>query len=141
MLAASVLTGLPSAQDGAQYQHPPPAAVMKYWSIFLENVHPLTKIIHAPTVHQIMIGNAMNLPKSTDALRYSIYACAVASLTDNECQKIFGENQASLLYAFQSTTRYTLLESSFLRVPDIDLLRAHVLLLVSRVNPQIPCQC
>jgi hypothetical protein len=104
---------------------------MQYWSIFVDNVHPLTKVVHAPTVHQIMADSTPGAPTSTDALRYSIYACAVASLTNKECQELFGESQPSLLYAFQSATRHALSEASFLRVPNLDLLRAHVLFLVS----------
>lgn len=131
-MESSVLTGLTSTQIGSQYQHPPADTIMKYWSIFVDNVHPLTKIVHAPTTQQIMVDGTSNAPRNTSALRYSIYACAVASLTDKECQKIFGESQQSLLYSFQSATRYTLSESSFLKVPDIELLRAYVLFMVSR---------
>ena len=112
------------------HQHPPSnIPIMKYWSIFINNVHPLTKVLHAPSIHQIITGD--NLPKNLEALRYSIYACAVASLTDKECQRVFGESQAYLLHTFQSATRSALLESSFLSVPDMDLLRAHILLVVS----------
>lgn len=132
MIAASILSGLPSTQAGLRYQHPPAAVVVKYWSIFIENVHPLTKIVHGPTMYQMITDSTLNPSKNTEALRFSIYACAVASLTDRECQRLFSQENTFLLRNFQSATRNALLESSFLRVPDIDLLRAHLLLLVSR---------
>jgi hypothetical protein len=132
MIAASILSGLPSGQAGPRYQHPPTATIMKYWSIFIENVHPLTKIVHGPTMHQMIVDSTLNTSKKTDALRFSTYACAVASLMDRECERLFGQEKAFLLHNFQSATRNALLEASFLRVPDIDLLRAHLLFLVSR---------
>jgi hypothetical protein len=131
MIAAGILTGLPLAQLGRRYQHPPTTTVMKYWSIFIENVHPLTKIVHGPTMHQMLVDGTLTNSKNTDALRFSVYACAAASLTDRECERLFGQEKALLLHNFQSATRNALLESSLLRVPDIDLLRAHLLFLVS----------
>lgn len=139
-MAASLLTDMPQAvplQPGQQYQlHPPSATRMKYLAIFLDNVHPLTKIVHAPSIQQLMEDSLSNPSKigvkgTKNALLFSIYASAVASLTDKECQTIFGVSQPGLLEAFQGATRYALLEASFLNVPDVDLLRAHVLLLVS----------
>lgn len=113
----------------------------RYWFIFLENVHPLTKVVHAPSVEPLMLSNNSgnkNVEDSSpisimtnDALKYSICACAISSLTDRECQAVFGEAQAALLHTFQSATRYALSEASFLRVPDVNLLCTHVLLLVS----------
>jgi hypothetical protein len=132
IIAASVLSGLPSAEAGLRYQHPPTATIMKYWSIFIENVHPLTKIVHGPTMHQMIVDSTLNTSKNSDALRFSTDACAVASLMDRECERLFGQEKAFSLHNFQSATRNAPLESSFLRVPDIDLLRAYLLFLVSR---------
>lgn len=103
---------------------------MKYWSIFIENVHPLTKIVHAPTMRQVMADGPSPEARHNDALRFSIYACAVATLTEGECHTTFGQSQSILLHNFQSATRNALLDSSFLRVPSIDLLRAYALFLV-----------
>ncbi|CAK7228799.1 hypothetical protein SEUCBS140593_007033 [Sporothrix eucalyptigena] len=164
----SLVAGLAPAppQDRPKFQHPPAASVLQYWTIFKDNVHPLTMVIHAPTVEQMMIAGSQGgtsslwpssataatatvagvepsadsskqellLPRSSDALKFAIYACAVASLKDSECQQIFGESQASLLSVMQSATGYALMDCSFLRLPDLDLLRAFVLLLTSLLH-------
>lgn len=136
-LGSNVVTGSsPASTAASRHQHPLPAHVFRYWSLFLANVHPLTKIIHVPHVQQIisMSGSdslSISDKNTTDALRYSIYACAVASLDADECHRHFGASQASLLDEWQSAARDALFGSSFLRVPDLDLLRALVLLLVS----------
>lgn len=81
-------------------------------------------------MRQIMFNDTSLGSKNHDALKFSIYACVVATLSESECEESFGESQATLLYGYQSATRYALSEASFLRVPDIDLLRAHVFFLV-----------
>lgn len=113
----------------------------QHWFTFLENVHPLTKVVHAPSAEALMLSNNSSVEDlsstssmTNDALKYSICACAISSLTDRECKAVFGENQAALLHAFQSATRHALSEASFLRVPEINLLCAHVLLLVSHYS-------
>jgi hypothetical protein len=105
-----------------------------YWRFFMERIHPLTMIIHAPSMHNILFDVSMCTQSSsdrmTDPLRFSIYACAVASLTEDESRKTFGHSKASLLFSLQSTARDALLGLSFFQVPNLDLLRAYVLLIV-----------
>lgn len=76
--------------------------------------------------------------KKNNTLKFAICACAVASLSEVECQQIFGDIQAVLLNNFQSATRQALLEASFLRIPDLDLLRAHVIFLVCHLSVVLP---
>jgi hypothetical protein len=141
MMAAAVLTDMPISMPmhtNQQYQLQPPAAIrMTYLSIFLDKVHPLTKVVHEPSVKQLVKDSLLdsantNMTNTKNALLLSIYSSAVASLTDSECQSRFGVSQPGLLVAFQDATRHALLEASFLKVPDLDLLRAHILLLVSQ---------
>jgi hypothetical protein len=127
----------PQSPDQLQLTAHVTGPLTRYWFIFLENVHPLTKVVHAPSVEPLVLSNNSvedsnsTSSMTTDALKYSICACAISSLTDRECKAVSGESHAALLHAFQSATRYALSEASFLRVPDINLLCAHVLLLVS----------
>lgn len=143
IIAEAILT--PSISN-ARYQDQPQlnthinGPLTRYWAIFLENVHPLTKVVHAPSIGPLLsnnddVGNSPSISSisrttTCNALKYAICACAVSSLTDRECQATFGETLGALLYAFQSATRQALSEASFLRVPDMDLLCAHTLLLV-----------
>lgn len=131
-----------------EYQLQPPAVTrMTYLSIFLENVHPLTKIVHERSVKQLVKdsladSSSASITNTENALLLSIYSCAVSTLTDGECQSVFGVSQPGLLGAFQDATRHALLEASFLRVPDLDLLRAHILLLASQFSPLFArCEC
>ena len=146
MVAAAVLTDMPIPMPLHSKQHsqmqPPAATRMKYLRIFLDNVHPLTKIVHEPSVKQfvkdsLLDSQSASMTTTKNALLLSIYSCAVSSLTDSECQSILGVSQQGLLGAFQDATRRALVEASFLKTPDLDLLRAHILLLVSQLFPSI----
>lgn len=44
------LSDLSGATDSVNTTHPPKAHVLMLWQIFKDNVDPVVKIIHAPTV-------------------------------------------------------------------------------------------
>lgn len=142
LLGASVLTNIPSSATSvftSNHEYRLLLSIadkVKFWDVFVENIHPLTKIVHAPSMRQLIIEEASSVPKNntssnkTDALLYAICACAISSLAAAECERVFKDNQLELLNTFQSSTRNVLFNACLLKVPDIDLLRAHVLLLV-----------
>lgn len=142
LLTVSVLTNIPSSTTSvprSSHEHPLLLSVaekVKFWDVFVENVHPLTKIVHAPSMWQLIFDEVSNVPNNstnsnkTDALLYAICACAVSSVAATECERVFKGNQLELLNTFQSAARNVLFEACLLKVPDLDLLRAHVLLLV-----------
>jgi hypothetical protein len=105
----------------------------KHWLVFAENVHPLTMIIHLPTVQRMFV-EAQGGPEATSiaALRYAIGACAVASLPAEGAQSLFGDNKRASLQYFQAAANQALQASSFLRVPSLELLQAYLLYLVRR---------
>ncbi|GAM89560.1 hypothetical protein ANO11243_075990 [Dothideomycetidae sp. 11243] len=134
-IVASLATGLSSVSSSALYARiRRPGICSRLWPVFLDNVHPLTKAVHGPTVAQLMRSNEDTLSTPSNALRLATCACALSSMSEKDCQSIIGESQASMLFAFQSVTRSALLEASFLRIPDMDLLTAHVLLLTSMLH-------
>lgn len=84
--------------------HPQPVHIFRLWQTFLDNVNPLIKIFHAPTVQQQILensGNLENVSKEMEALMFGIYSFAVTSLDDANCQTMIGEEKASLLGKYQ----------------------------------------
>lgn len=56
---------------------------------FVENVNPLSKIVHVPSLQSAIeraTTNIGNIPKGLEALMFSIYSMAVRSFTDDECK-------------------------------------------------------
>lgn len=115
-------------------KHPDTATILQLWQIFLDNVNPITKIIHAPTLQQDIIsaiGNMNNIPKPLEAILCSIYTLAVTSLPPEECQKRFGESRDKLCARYRSFARQALINAYFLRTSDITVLIAFVYLIIS----------
>src|SRR5277367_6379668 len=71
--------------------HPEPVQMFTLWQTFLDNVNPLVKLFHAPTVQQLILEASSNLDNasaSTEALMFAIYLCAVTSLRNDDCERI-----------------------------------------------------
>lgn len=67
--------------------HPLPSQIPFIWQVYVENVDPLVKILHIPTMNPIIrkIRSDMdNLPAGLEALMFSIYYAAITSLEDDE---------------------------------------------------------
>jgi hypothetical protein len=120
-------------RENTKTLHPSPVHIFRLWQTFLDNVNPLIKIFHAPTVQQKVLDAADdldNIPKSTEALLFSIYATAVMSIYDADCQKLFGEDKSVVLARFQSGCRLALRNAGYLKSSDIVVLQAFTLYLV-----------
>ena len=114
--------------------HPGQAQILKLWQIYLENVNPLLKVTHTPTLQARMIDAASDLANVSPvmhALMFSIYCISVTSLLDEECRALFGSSQSDLLKSYRFGCQQALLHSYFLRTSDPDCLTALFLYLVS----------
>ena len=114
-------------------QHPDPIQGFRLWQAFLDNVNPLTKVIHTPSVQQSLLeamGNLDKAPKAIESLMFSIYACATYSMSNNECETAMGVNRHTALTRFQSAARLALMSAGFMRTSNITVLQAFVLFLV-----------
>ena len=72
-----------------------------------------------------------NVSKALEALMFAIYAVAVSSMTEEECQRTIGEAKLTLLDRYTFATHQALLRAKFLKTSDIVVLQAFVLFLVS----------
>lgn len=132
-IAASLVTGgIPAVQSTAYHARVRrPGLYPRLWNVFLENVHPVTMAIYPPALEDIMRSSEDLQGTPADVLRLAVCCCALSSLTEKETLSLLGENQPTLLFAFQAVTRSLLLETHFFRAPDMELLTAHALLVVS----------
>ncbi|TVY18754.1 Transcription factor vrtR1 [Lachnellula arida] len=117
--------------------HPSPMHIFRLWQNFIDNVNPLIKILHAPTVQQQILDATADLSKvskGTEVLMFGIYATAIMSMTDAEVELMFGEDKPKLLAQFQSGCRKALLRAGFLRSSDMTILQGFLLYLLSSLN-------
>ncbi|KAG9235107.1 fungal-specific transcription factor domain-containing protein [Amylocarpus encephaloides] len=125
-------SGSRSAQ--VTYLHPPPVQIFRLWQTFMDNVNPLSKIIHTSTLQpQVLMAsnNIENISKPLEALLFAIYTCAVVSMTEEDCLGIIGEPRKTLVDRFSLGTEQSLVRLGLLQSCDIVAFQALVLFLLA----------
>jgi hypothetical protein len=119
--------------ESVTHLHPSAVQIFQLWQIYLDNVNPLLKLTHTPSLQGQIIDAGANLPKvskSLEALMFSIYLMAITSLSDGEVEATFGESRDNLLRKYQHGAQQALLNAGFMRMPDLTVLQAYLLYLV-----------
>lgn len=114
--------------------HPEQVQIFRLWQIYLDNVNPLLKVTHTPTLQTRIIDAASNITGINpvlEALMFSIYCMAVTSLTEVECRTLFGVENETLLESYQFACQQALLKCDVFQTLDRDCLTALLLYLVS----------
>ena len=114
--------------------HPKPLMIFRLWQIFLDNINPLTKLIHAPTTQQRLLDASANLESisnESEALMFAIYLSAIQSMSTDECQSIMGEGKGALIRKYHHAVRSALLRANFTSSLNILVVQAFALYLLS----------
>ncbi|TVY41579.1 Aurofusarin cluster transcription factor [Lachnellula occidentalis] len=117
--------------------HPDPAQIFRLWQVYLDNINPLLKVTHTPSLQGRIVeavSNVATISPALEALLFSIY-CMAVSLIEDDCQAVFGSSLEDLLTRFQFGCQQALLNCGFLRTNDRDCLTALFLYLFS-VRPR-----
>jgi len=128
-----MLMGL-ATRESLTELHPNPLHIFKLWQTFLENVNPLIKIVHTPTLQPQILEATGDLPrvkKEIEALMFAIYCIALVSLQADEVERSFGESKKKLLSRCRQGAQLALSKASFLRTSNLMVLQALILYLVS----------
>lgn len=108
--------------------------MFKLWQLFLDRVNPLSRVIHAPSVQQLVLeasGNLKIISRSAEALLFAIYSTAVMSINPTECQQLFDGDKRTLLGRYQFAAQQALINAGLLRTSDLQVLQTFVIYLVS----------
>ncbi|KAI5360319.1 hypothetical protein Slin14017_G098800 [Septoria linicola] len=125
------LTG--PAQSLLQY-HPSHAHARLLWRAHVENVEPLCKILHVPTVSDMLARCSSNpavATKAEECLLFAVYHFAILSLEDAECMIQFGASRSTLLQRYHFCVRQALVTAGFLKTAEMMIMQAYVLFLLS----------
>jgi hypothetical protein len=117
--------------------HPQPVHIFRLWQIFLDNVNPVFKLFHAPSVQQRILdasADLQNASKSMHVLMFGIYTMSVLSLTDEDCMSYFNESKEKLSNAYSNGAKLALVQSKFMRNSDMTTLQGLMLYLVRSVT-------
>lgn len=114
--------------------HPEQVQIFRLWQIYLDNVNPLLRVTHTPTLQARIIDAASdvtNITPALEALIFSIYSVSIVSITDDECRNLFQVPRKQLLARYQSACQQALLKCHAWRSGDHDGMVAVYLYLVS----------
>ncbi|KAL4936793.1 hypothetical protein BDV06DRAFT_85431 [Aspergillus oleicola] len=114
--------------------HPEPSQILRLWQIYLDNVDPLLKVTHTPTLQSRIIeavADVKNINPVMEALMFGIYCMATLSLMPDECEALFGTPKEEFMAHNQRSCRQALIQCAFLRSDDLDCLTASYFYLVS----------
>jgi hypothetical protein len=123
----------PSTESLSSF-HPSTGQIFQLWEKFLNNVDPLVKIIHVPTVQRQLLQSSVdlqNVSKAFEALMFSIYASTVTSLNNEECLELTGVPKSQLLERYHKITQQALARAGLLGTLDVVVVQAAVLFLNS----------
>ena len=128
------LLGLTSTPISIRSSHPPGGHILELWQVFLENVDPLTKVVHGPSLLpaiQKAVVDLSSVPKSLEALLFAIYSAAVVSLKNHDCERRFGESRKALLLRYRLATKAALSRAKFIGSASLTVLQAFLIHLLS----------
>lgn len=128
-----LIFGSPTTSVGLRRLHPQPVEAFKLWQTYLDNINPLIKLFHAPTVQQLISeanGNLDTVPRNVEALLFAIYCISVESLSDGECISTTGESKNVARQRFRTGAQHALVNANFLKTSDLMVLQALTLFIV-----------
>ncbi|KAL4968448.1 Zn(II)2Cys6 transcription factor [Aspergillus stella-maris] len=123
-------------------QHPTVEEAAKLWTAYVQNVEPLCKILHVPTVAQMIDVNSKQpaaASKVDECLMFVIYYFAVFSMSETDCLREFNIPRNSLMTKYQAALCQALINASWLKTTEMPVLQAYTLFLIAmrtQIDPQ-----
>ena len=113
--------------------HPPLERALEFWELYKENVDPLVKVLHIPSIEPTLLDaftHPEKVSKGLECLMFSIYYGAVTSTLAEVCQEKWGVTRESLLTKYRFGLEQALARANFLFCDEIVILQAFVLFLM-----------
>lgn len=116
--------------------HPSAIQIFQLWQIYLNNVNPLLKINHVPTLQNQIVKASVdlsNVAEPLEALMFSIYFISVTSMPNEEVEAAFGASKNALLARYHAASQQALINAKFMSSTELTTLQAFLLYLVSLI--------
>ncbi|RMZ78346.1 hypothetical protein DV738_g3862, partial [Chaetothyriales sp. CBS 135597] len=113
--------------------HPTPSHIFILWEAFKDNIDPVVRLLHRPTIHEMFMKAASSLDRISrpaEALLFSLYLGAVISLTEEQCSKLLGESRDTLQKKYRFATEQALARADFLNSSSLVCLQAFTFFLI-----------
>ncbi|KAJ5215824.1 uncharacterized protein N7498_002231 [Penicillium cinerascens] len=114
-----------------------PAVKRQLFEVYLQQVDPVIKILHRPSLNRWMVHGEPYLAyteghPSVEALGSAVCYSAVSSMTENQCLAMFHSKKADLAAESRVACETAIGQAGLLSTRDITVLQAFILYLVAR---------
>ncbi|KAG5745043.1 hypothetical protein H9Q70_012268 [Fusarium xylarioides] len=119
------------------HYHPSLQQAVTLFAAFSENVAPLVRIFHMPTLTRIYwdaIASLGTVDKHTETLLFTIHYSAVISLNSEQCLNILDETREAALERYRFAVEQALAQGNLLSTQSMTMLQAAVLFLSALPN-------
>lgn len=119
------------------HYHPSLPQAVALFAAFSENVAPLVRIFHMPTLTRAYwnaIATPWALEKHLETLLFAIHYSAIISLDTEQCLKVLGETREAALERYRFAVEQALAQGNLLGTQDMTMLQAAVLFLSALPN-------
>ncbi|KAF4335196.1 bikaverin cluster-transcription factor [Fusarium beomiforme] len=119
------------------HYHPSLQQAVTLFAAFSENVAPLVRIFHMPTLTRIYwdaIASLGSVDKHTETLLFAIHYSAVISLNSEQCLSILDETREAALERYRFAVEQALAQGNLLSTQSMTMLQAAVLFLSALPN-------
>ncbi|RYP18681.1 hypothetical protein DL765_003816 [Monosporascus sp. GIB2] len=124
--------GYKSSEVDLSKLRPLPSQIPFIWQVYVENVDPLVKILHVPTMNKIIrdCRNSMNnLSPGLEALMFAICFGSITSMEEDEVRLNFGVEKATLVNKYRFATEQAFAKADFLTTSELVVVQAFTLFL------------
>ncbi|KAI0474124.1 fungal-specific transcription factor domain-containing protein [Xylariaceae sp. FL0804] len=129
----SFILGYRSSDVDLRKLHPLPSQIPFMWQVYTENVDPLVKILHVPTMSKVtreLRSNMDSITPGMEALIFAIYYSAIASMEEQEVTVNFGTDKAHMESRYRFATEQALAKADFLTTSELVVAQAFTLFLL-----------
>ncbi|KAK1238255.1 hypothetical protein MKX08_002834 [Trichoderma sp. CBMAI-0020] len=106
--------------------------ILRLWKIYIQNVDPLIRVLHKPTIEQSINDLSLwegNIGSETRALLLAICYGAASSLTPSQARAEFAFDVQSYTASYRTATEKALIDAQVLQTHDLRVLQAFVIYL------------
>ncbi|KAK5997653.1 Bikaverin cluster transcription factor bik5-like protein [Cladobotryum mycophilum] len=104
------------------------------WHIYVENVDPVVRILHKPTLHKQVLRVQQQsfdqVDKPTQALLFAVCLCAISSLEPKRCEILFEQPRVLMKQLCQKSVDNAIAAAGLTRTHNFQVLQAFTLSIV-----------
>ncbi|KAI0872114.1 fungal-specific transcription factor domain-containing protein [Hypoxylon argillaceum] len=130
----AAILGFRSLTHSLRDFHPSVELSMRLFQLFNENVLPVVRIFHTPTLIRLFwsaVVSTDSLDKETEALLFAIYYSTIISIDPTQCANIVGAPRSTVVERYKFAAEQALARANLLNTHSTLLLQAAVLYLSS----------